>query len=225
MIHAYATLLLLIGALVTAFLYLQGEYVTSARGTRTYFLPLTMALILLIALIVPTPVSSFYKAALALGLILSLLGSALSLLPGMPMVVNKAHLLIVLILYMTAFAALHALKWPTPWVLVLLAGAGLVGWLVAPKLAELRISVALYGVILFLMIWQALEVMVVIRQPWTWFLFSGAFCLALADIFQVIDRFYQQLTITNLLVFGFLLFGQLLLALSIWGPGLANAFA
>jgi len=224
MIHVYATLLLSISALTTTFLYLWGEYTNRDSRARPYFLPATLLLTVLIAFITPAPVSIFYKAALSLGLILSLLATLLRLLPGTPPVVEKAHLVIVLTLYMIAFAALHPLKWPTPWLLLLLVGAGGIAWLLAPTLAELQISVALYGVILLLMLWQALEVLVVTGQLWSLVLFGGALLLVMAEIFQGFDRFYQPLRFSKVVVTGFLLLGQLLLALSIWGPNLNNLF-
>ena len=224
MIHVYATLLLTIGVLVTISLYLWDEYTNRDSRARPYFLPATLLLTLVIAFITPTPVSIFYKAALSLGLILSLLANSLCLLPGTPPVVEKAHLLIALTLYMIAFAALHPIKWPTPWLLLLLAGASGIAWLLAPRLAELQISVAIYGAILLLMLWQALEVLVVAGQLWSWVLFGGALCLVIAEVFQGFDRFYRPLRFSQVIVIGFVVLGQLLLALSIWGPNFNNLF-
>ena len=157
-------------------------------------------------------------------MILALLSNFLRLLPGTPLVVEKAHLLIALTLYMVGFAALHPLKWPTPWLLLLLVGAGGIAWLLAPRLAELQISLAIYGVILLLMLWQALEVLVVAGQLWSWVLFGGALLLVIAETLQGFDRFYQPLRFSKVAVTGFLLLGQLLLALSIWGPNFNNLF-
>lgn len=229
MIYGYATVLLTIGALVAACFYLWGESPTMVNKTvnkaRPYLLPLTSAIILLIALIVPVPISIYYKAAILLGLLLTLVGNAFCLLPGTPLVVQKAHVLFAIILYMTAFAALHPGKWPTPWLLLLLLYAGGMAWLLAPRLAELQISILVYGVILLLMTWQALEVLVVVGQLWALLPLLGALCLVSADSLQAVDRFYRALPFNQVLMPAFLLLGQLLLALSIWGPGLGNAFA
>ncbi len=220
MISVYATLLLIIGVIATAVLYLRGEYTTP----RPYFHPIIMALILLIALITPEPIAAYYKAAIMLGLILQLLGSAIALLLGVPLVVNKAFTLIALLVYMSAFGDLHTLAWPTPWVLLLLVYAGGIGWLLAPRLAELQISVLIYGVILLLTSWQALEVVVVAGQPWAWLLLTGALCLVVTDSLQAIDRFYRPVRFAKVLIPVILFWGQLLLALSIWGPDLGRLF-
>lgn len=222
MIHGYATLLLTLAALGGALFCLWEEY-KAGEPVRPYWQPVIVALILVIALLVPTPVSVFYKAAVLLGLILSLLGSAVRLLPGTPLAVNKAHLLLAALLYMTAFAELHPFKLPTPWLLLLLLYAGGIAWLLVNKVAELQITLLIYGGILLLMSWQALEAFVVVGQLWTGLLLLGALCLVIADSIQALDRFYRALPAARLLTPAVLLLGQLLLALSIWGPGLRNA--
>ncbi len=225
MIHVYATLLLIIGVIATVVLYVRGKIRGEDRLSRPYFQPLIMLLIGLIGLITPEPVAAYYKAAILLGLILQTVGSALLLLPGMPQVVDKAFTLIALLVYTNAFGALHTLKWPTPWLLLLLAYAGGIGWLLWPRMAELQISVLIYGAILLLMSWQALEVVVVTAgQPWAWVLFSGVICLVLSDSLQAIDRFYRPIRFAKALIPAILFLGQLLLALSIWGPDLGRLF-
>lgn len=222
MIHGYATLLLTLAALGGALFCLWEEYKTGVQ-VRPYWQPVIVALILVIALLAPTPVSVFYKAAVLLGLILSLLGSAVRLLPGTPLAVNKAHLLLATLLYLTAFAELHPFKLPTPWLLLLLLYAGGMAWLLANRVAELQITLLIYGGILLLMSWQALEAFVVVGQLWTGLLLLGTLCLVIADSMQALDRFYRALPAARLLTPAVLLLGQLLLALSIWGPGLRNA--
>jgi len=225
MIHAYITLLLTLGALGSTGFYLWQEYTNGSHQARPYLQPLTIAIIWLIALIVPAPVSIYYKAAIMLGLLLMLLGSAFHLLPGVPLVVNKAYWLLAAALFMTAFAALHPAKLPTPWLLLLLLYAGGIAWLLAPRVAELQISLLVYGIVLLLMTWQALEVLVVAGQWWALLPFLGALCLVIADSIQALDRFYRVLPAAKLLTPAVLLLGQLLLALSIWGPGIGIAFA
>lgn len=222
MIHGYATLLLTLAALGGA-LYGLWEETKSGSQARPYWQPAIVALIFVIALLVPTPVSAFYKAAVILGLLLSLLGSAARLLPGMPLAVHKAHLLIAALLYMTAFAELHPFKLPTPWLLLLVLYAGGMAWLLVNKVAELQITLLIYGVILLLMSWQALEAFVVVGQLWTGLLLLGALCLVIADSLQALDRFYHTLPAAKFVTPAVLLLGQLLLALSIWGPGLRHA--
>lgn len=219
MIHLIATYLLIIGVIASAVLALRGT-----TRLRPYLPTLTMVLILLLGIITPEPVATYTKAAILLGLILQLLGSALRLLPGVPLVVNKAFTLIALLVYWVAFGDLHALKWPTPWVLLLLVYAGGIGWLLWPRLAELQISLLIYGIVLLLMSWQALEVGVVAGQLWGWVLFAGSICLVITDSLDAINRFYRRIRFANLLIPAFLWLGQLLLVLSLWGPNVSRLF-
>lgn len=224
MIHFYLMLPLLLAALVTAGRFLWDEYRGVDSAPRRYFLPLTSALFVLIALLAPTPVSVYYKAALLLGLLLAFLGSAFTLLPRTPPAVQKAHWLLAIAIFTTAFAALHPAKWPTPWLVLLLLYGGGIGWLIAPRLAELQITILVYGILLFLMSWQALEALVVVDQVWVLLPFVGALLLVFADSLQAFHHFYRTWPITKLLAPDLLLLGQLLLALSVWGPGLGSGF-
>lgn len=225
MIHFYVMLLLLIGVLATAIRYFWDEYSGAEMGTRAYFQPVALALIWVIALIAPTPVSVYYKAAILLGLLLTLLGNILALLPGTPPAVPKAHWLLAVALFTTAFAALHPAKWPTPWLFLLLLYGGGIAWLIAPRLAELQITILVYGLLVFLMSWQALEALVVVDQGWILLPFVGALLLMFADSLQALHQFYRTLPATKMLTPALLLLGQLLLALSVWGIGLGWIFA
>lgn len=225
MIHFYGMLLFVIGALAAAIRYLWGEYRGGDDGTRSYLQPLTLTLIVLIALIAPAPVSVYYKAAILLGLLLTLLGNAFALLPGTPPVVQKAHWLLAIVLFTTAFAALHPAKWPTPWLLLLLLYGGGIAWLIAPRLAELQITLLIYGILLLLMGWQALEAVVTVDQLWGLLPFFGALCFLIADSLQALHHFYRTLPQIKILQPTFLLLGQLLLALSVWGAGLGSIFS
>ena len=224
MIHFYGMLLLLLAALATAGRFLWDEYRGADGATYRYFFPLTIALFVVIAILAPTPVSVYYKAAVLLGLLLTFLGSILGLLPGTPVAVQKAHWLLAVVLFTTAFAALHPAKWPTPWLLLLLLYGGGIAWFIAPRLAELQITILVYGTLLLLMSWQALEALVVVGQGWVLLLFVGALLLVIADSLQALHHFYRALPMTKMVTPALLLLGQLLLALSIWGPQLGRGF-
>ena len=212
MIHFYGMLLLLLAALATAGRFLWDEYRGADSATHRYFFPLTIALFVVIAILAPTPVSVYYKAAV------------LGLLPGTPVAVQKAHWLLAVVLFTTAFAALHPAKWPTPWLLLLLLYGGGIAWFIAPRLAELQITILVYGTLLLLMSWQALEALVVVGQGWVLLLFVGALLLVIADSLQALHHFYRALPMTKMVTPALLLLGQLLLALSVWGPKLGSGF-
>lgn len=213
MVHLSIAIILTLAAFVTAILYLRGE-VTQARPL---FRPLTSLLILVVALMAPMPIAIFYKAAVVLALSLTLLRNALELLPTPPALALANNLLVAL-LYMTAFASQHPLKWPTPWALLPLLGAGLVYWLIRPRLAELHSSLIAYSIGLYLMSWQALEMLVTQPAPWAMIAAVGALAFVSADVLLGLDHFYRPVSVRKFLYPTLTLLAQLLLALSIWGP-------
>jgi uncharacterized membrane protein YhhN len=157
---------------------------------RPFYYLLAHLAILLMACFVAWPVATNYKAAIVLGLLLTLLAALLHRLLGAPVSVVHAVDLVVLLLYMAAFAALHPPKWPTPWLLLLLVLGGLYCWALLPRLAELGSTCVGYAIVLFLMIWQALEVLVVQPALWTGLALVGALGLALLKALLALDYAY-----------------------------------
>ncbi len=157
---------------------------------RPFYYLLAHLAILLMACFVAWPVATNYKAAIVLGLLLTLLAALLHRLLQAPVSVVHAVDLVVLVLYMAAFAALHPPKWPTPWLLLLLLLGGLYYWALLPRLAELAGTFAGYAIVLFLMTWQALEVVVVQPALWTGLALAGALGLTVLKGVLALDYAY-----------------------------------
>ncbi len=175
MVHFYASILLTFALLVLAVLHWRGNrtsqrpaaHQAQAGSQPTYYL-LAHGIILLLAMIVPTPVSIAYKAAILLGLLLMFLATVTRSILRAPSTLVHAVDLVVVALYLVTFAAHHPLKWPTPWLLLLLlVGAGIYLFL-RPYLAELQSTVLVYALLLLLLSWQVLEVVVVGPALWSW---------------------------------------------------------
>lgn len=214
------TSLLMIAIVVTTTLALRA----TAPSQQSRYLALTALLLLFTTIIVPEPVDSFYKAAIALGLILYLVSRGLQLLPGLPSVVDYALTLISALLYMAAFAATHGAKWPTPWVLLPLIGMATLYWRMRPRLAELHYSVISYMIAFCLMLWQALEMSVVNIAPWAIIGLLGAVGIATAQAIQAIHHFIRPVQARQRWSNSTLVLGYALLSLSIWGPALSRFF-
>jgi hypothetical protein len=147
--------------------------------------------VFLVACCAPMPVAVSYKAAVVLGLLLTMLAALLQQLLRAPTTLVHAFHLPVLLLYMAALAALHPLKWPTPWLLLPLFLGLLLYWALFPKLAELRSTLAVYAVALFLLSWQALEVVAVRPALWSWLALLGVLGLLVANSLAAIDQGYS----------------------------------
>lgn len=218
MLQLIATILLILATGVTTTLALW----PTAGSRQTRYLALTALLLCLAAIIVPQPVGSFYKAAIVLGLLLYLVNRGLQMLPGVPAVVDYALTLIGTLLYMAAFAATHAGKWPTPWVLLPVIGSALLYWRLRPRLAELHGSIVIYMIAFFLMLWQAVEMSVVNPAPWAISGLLGALGLTAAQTVLGIHHFIHPVPYRQRWSSGATVLGYGLIGLSIWGPALSQ---
>jgi len=167
-------------------------YWRNRDGNGAHYYLLAHLAVLLVACFVLLPVTVNYKAALILGFLLSLLALLLHRTLRAPITLVHAFDLLVFLLYMAAFAALHPPKWPTPWLLLPLFVGGLLYWALLPRLKELGGTIGVYAVVLILMIWQALEIVAVEPALWRWLALIGAIGFAVVKAILAIDHAYQH---------------------------------
>ena len=158
------------------------------KGSLYYLL--AQLAILLVACFVLLPVTVNYKAAIILGLLLSFLAILLHRLLHAPVTLIYAFDFLVILLYMAAFAALHPLKWPTPWLLLLLLLGGSLYWALLPRLGEFGGTFACYAIALVLMGWQAVEIVAVQPALWTWLALVGTLGFCAVKALLAIDYAY-----------------------------------
>ena len=215
----YIAIALTLAALVVWFMARRAPATTPSTTLVAYNLaPLVAAW--LVALLVPASDHTFYKGAIVFGLLLATLGIALresGLLPGY---VAHAHLLLTYTLYAYAFAS-QTSGWPTPFALLLVAAAALLFWWLWPWLRELQSSLAVYGALLFLATWQALELAVQHPLWMGWAALAGMVLVVIAALLEVQGSFNPprspfkaQWSSAALPIF---LLAQLAIAWSIWG--------
>ena len=171
----------------------------------------------LVALLTPSPDGLFYKGAVVLGLLLAILGFVLHRSGLLPTYVAHAHLVLTYTLYAYAFAS-QTRGWPTPWALLLLAAAALLFWWLYPALAEVRSSVAIYGALVWLATWQALELAV--QQPDSfmgWLALGGMILATLALLLEAQARFKQWRPAWHTAALPLFLVAHLVIAWSTWG--------
>lgn len=215
-VQFYLALFVTLAATITAILHLWPQMVR-VRAQPQLYAPLTLALVALVALLAPQPVSLFYKGAITFGLLLALIALLWLTLPNMPPAVGLAHLLVVIFLYWLAFAAASQTRWPTPWGLLVLVYAGFIYWLIAPHLHELWGAVVSFLVLMAGMLWAAIGMGVQAGQPWALAGLAGALLLVSAGSVLAIHTWrtpgrYAQ-TVATLLFFT----GQGFIAWSTWG--------
>ncbi len=204
-----------LGGLVAWYLWLRQPKDTplSERMALGLLLP---GVAWLIAMLAPQPENMYQKGAIALGLIVAFLALALRLGKYLPAYVSHAHLVVSYALYATGFAA-RTTGWPTPWALpAIVASVGLFIWL-WPYLAELREGVLVYGIVLLLALWQAIEMAVQYPDEVAgWAALIGMVLVCIAAVFEVQARFRPLRPGLVIAVVPILVIGHFAVAWSVW---------
>jgi uncharacterized membrane protein YhhN len=212
----YFAIALTLVALVTWGMSLR----SSTGASRTKAIGLTFAPLLaawLVALLTPAADNIFYKGAILLGMLLAFLAFLVRQSNFLPSYLVHAHLLLTYALYALAFAS-QTSGWPTPWALLLIAVAGFLYYFFYPTLFELWSTVAIYGLLIFLAAWQALEL--ALQQPnrWMgWIALVGILLLTVATLLEAQARFRPLRPTWALAATPVSIMAQLLIAWSIWG--------
>lgn len=203
-----------LAALVAGYLAIVAERADN-RERIHQFAPLTMVLIVLVAILAATPATPFYKAAIVLGLLLTLLADVAVLLPGRNLVLGAAFSLWARILYAYAFGAVTVWAIPSFWGILLLPIPYLLYRWLNPYLREMDIPVYVYAGVVFVMTWQALEMLTQTGQLWALLALLGALLLAASDAAQATRTFRAPFRYSDWVVPGTHYLGHLLLALSL----------
>jgi len=203
--------------LASAAITIYGEVATPARRGLIYvFKPLTTFLIIVLAASLPAEPAGSYRLAILLGLVLSLVGDVILMLPGDHFVAGLAAFLLTHLAYLAAFtseAALAAV--PATFLLFAIAEAPilLVAW---PSLhRRLRLPVLAYAAVLGAMAAQALTRAVLFPLPPAIAAAIGAALFAVSDSALVYNRFVRPFRLSPLLVLTTYYIAQTLIALSV----------
>lgn len=177
------------------------------------FKPLTTLLVLLVAAIAPATPAASWRPAVVTGLVASLAGDVFLMLPGDYFVPGLASFLVAHLLYVRAFTrdGWRASSAPA-------AGCGLyvmvLLWILLPGAGAHRVPVAVYGLVIGVMAWQALERWRALREAAPRAAAIGAVLFVISDSALAIDRFLAPFALAPLAVMGTYVPAQWLIALS-----------
>lgn len=208
------TLLLSIGALITAMLHLWAVY----RGPRWLVYvakPTTTTLILFLALTATPHVSSFYQWAIVLGLLFSLAGDIFLMLPTDRFIAGLVAFLLAHVVYSVAFG--REVSWPpwTPWGLGLLLYALVIYRLLWPNLGKLWPAVLVYLVAITAMAWLAVAMAIQTGTSWATLAALGAILFVISDSALALNRFRGRFWSADLMVLSTYYLAQWLIARSV----------
>ncbi len=207
-------ILLSLLAFLTGLLHIRAEY----RGPHwvVYVLkPLTTVSLLCLALLIPHPVSLFYKGAISLGLLFSLAGDIFLMLPTDHFIAGLVSFLLAHLCYIVAFSARSGLQitwWlPLPFVLY---GAYMIS-LLWPHVGQLKAPVLVYMLVILVMGWQAAEQWRSKEQTTTLLALIGAISFIISDSALALNRFRKAFSGAQALVLSTYYVAQWLITLSI----------
>ena len=206
-------------AVVSALFVVSAVVAVSAarRGARRVlyvFKPLTVVLVVALALLPKFPVSDFYRYAVVAGLLCSLAGDVFLMLPADRFVQGLACFLAAHACYVAAFASGGGRAWHV-WSLLPFAVYGGVMWLVlSPRLGGMRAPVAVYVGAILLMAWLAASRWSLTRGAGSGLALAGACLFVVSDSALALDRFRGRFRGAQALTLGTYFAAQWLIALS-----------
>ncbi len=181
-------LVLTILIIFSAFIHMWAEY--NGPPIQIYiFKPLTTTLIITLAALAKPPIRKRYKSLIIIGLLFSLGGDVLLMLPFDLFVFGLISFLIAHLVYIAAFQAKR--PWRISWLPALISIAyGVIIYLVlAPGLGEMTIPVIFYIIVILTMAYTAWDQWEHHKEPWAWFALIGAILFILSDSILAVNKF------------------------------------
>ncbi|PLR34327.1 hypothetical protein CYR55_15525 [Chimaeribacter californicus] len=187
----------LLAVVFSAWLYVDASY----RGPdwqRWLFKPITLLLLLLLAL--ETPVLSVYGYLIIMGLVATLLGDALMLLPKSRVMYALGAFFLSHLFYTLSFATQMTISlfWPLPLTLLII-GAVLLA-VIWTRLEEMRWPVVTFVAMTLLMVWLAGEQYYMRSTDFTFSILVGTSLLLLSVILWLVNHYRLKFRAADALV-------------------------
>lgn len=183
-----------------------------------------LATLALVAFVLRTTVASRYRTWIAGGLVASLAGDILLMLPQGLFVAGLAAFLFAHLCYITAFASNGAGRTaPLLPALPVFGIAGALLWYLWPSLGPLRVPVACYVIVIGTMAWQAIARWRVLGTTPALFAAAGSVCFLMSDAALAIRKFIAPFPGATLVILATYYAAQWGIALSVSTAGSASA--
>ena len=175
--------------------------------------PLTMIFIITLAILKIPTTPDYYRVLIVIGMVFSLLGDILLMLPQGRFIAGLVSFLITQVFYTIAFIPGTDLGifWLLPMLFTFIAVVAIL-W---PKLGRLRVPVLAYALVIIVMAWRALARLHSLDNASAVLAAAGALAFCLSDALLAIERFRTRFRLSPLLVLGSYYLAQWLIAMSI----------
>ncbi|MBC8509347.1 MAG: lysoplasmalogenase [Anaerolineales bacterium] len=183
-----SNIILTVAIIISAVLHMWAEY--NGPPLQIYiFKPLTTSLIITLSTLAKPPISKRYKTLVLVGLLFSLSGDILLMLPFDLFVFGLISFLIAHLVYIAAFQAKR--PWRISWIpaLLLIAFGVTIYLVLAPGLGDMTIPVIFYIVVILTMAYSAWDQWDQHKERWAMLAFIGALLFVLSDSILAINKF------------------------------------
>jgi uncharacterized membrane protein YhhN len=207
------TIILTILAVISALLHMWGEY--QGPDLLIYiFKPLTMIFIITIAVLAKVPPSQKYKLAIIAGLLFSMLGDILLMLPVDLFIAGLLSFLVAQTIYIYAFRKGRPLRLKFLAMLPFVVYGLIIYLILLPKLNGMEIPVGVYVLVILTMAWQAWDQWDDVRSRWALLAFIGAVLFVISDSILALNRFGEPFAAARALTLSTYYSAQWLIATS-----------
>jgi uncharacterized membrane protein YhhN len=214
MLHETVNLALSLLVLASGIACIRAD-IKGRRRTVYFFKPLTMLFVLSLALQPSMSTSPFYAWMIVGGLLFSLAGDVLLMLPSDRFAAGLASFLVAHLFYIAAFASDAGFGSEPLALLPFVLGCAVLYPLLQPNLGRLRIPVLLYMLVIAVMAWHAVARSLVVGQLGALLASIGAVLFVISDAALAFNRFRRPIPASPALILGTYFAGQWLIALSI----------
>lgn len=212
------SLALTLAAIVSGSIYIWAARAGSSTQ-RYIFKPLTTALILGLALLLPDAIAPLYRALIVAGILFSLGGDIFLMLPRDAFVWGLASFLVAHLFYIAAYISRAGLQ--MSWLLLapFVLYVAVLLYLLLPHTGAVRAPVILYALVLMAMGWQAAALWWAVRDTAALLAMAGALLFIASDSILALDRFRAPIAQRDLLVMSTYYSALLLIAWSVYSFG------
>jgi len=201
--------------LLSGLCHIHAEY--AGVKTRVYICkPLTMALIILLAIIPSVVTGELYQYLIIAGLLFSLLGDIFLMFPETRFIAGLVSFLIGHIFYIFAFSSGYGFGFDLWFVLLLIIFGVAIYSFLAANLGKMKLPVALYILVILLMGSQAFHHWQLSQNKGGLLALAGALLFILSDSFLAINKFSSPFKTARFFTLTTYFTGQYLIALSVW---------
>jgi uncharacterized membrane protein YhhN len=201
-------------AFVSATLTIYAASQNHRRLLLYVFKPLTILFIILIAVQVKSPASSFYRYMIIGGLIFSLAGDVFLMLPSDRFIQGLVSFFVAHLFYIAALIFEGGQETHFRIIFAFMLYGMLMVQLLWPHLGKMRLPVLAYMLVILMMGWTATGRWIGTKQPGSLFAFLGAILFIISDSALAVDRFKGHFTKAQVYILTTYFAAQWLIALS-----------